>query len=65
MPGAELRVLIGYVLVVDVEKDGLVRPDELLQLLHAIPMAHPNGASRIVYLGLARTVHMYIYTHRI
>jgi len=51
--------------VVDVEKDGLVRPDELLQLLHAIPMAHPNGASRIVYLGLARTVHMYIYTHRI
>ncbi len=42
--GYELRIMVAYVFMMDVEKDGLVRPDELLQLLHAILLESPSGA---------------------
>ncbi|KAF5834021.1 hypothetical protein DUNSADRAFT_9459 [Dunaliella salina] len=45
IPAVELRLLVAYVDFMDVDKDGLVRPDELLQFLHAIPMADPNGVT--------------------
>ena len=41
--GYELRILVAYTFMRDIAKDGLVRPDELLQHLQAIPLRSPNG----------------------
>ncbi|GAX77102.1 hypothetical protein CEUSTIGMA_g4548.t1 [Chlamydomonas eustigma] len=40
--GYELRILVAYVFMQDIRKDGLVRPDEVLQYLQAIPMRSPT-----------------------
>lgn len=39
----QLRLLISYLCMMDVEKDGWVRPDEVLQLLRTIPLRAPHG----------------------
>lgn len=39
----EARVLVAFAYMMDVEKDGLVRPDDLLQALRAIPLRSPTG----------------------
>lgn len=65
-------MLIGYVLMVDVERDGLVRPDELLQTLRAIPMTFPNGAWLTLLFSMTCLLPIFccrecvstIYTHR-
>ena len=44
VPAYELRCLVAYCFMMDIEKNGLVRPDELLQHLHAIPLKSPTGA---------------------
>ena len=43
MPAYDLRLLVAHCFTADVEHDGLVRPDELLQHLHAITMQSPSG----------------------
>lgn len=43
--GHEARILVAYSFMMDVERDGLVRPDELLQALHALPMKSPTGVT--------------------
>ncbi|GLC39247.1 hypothetical protein PLESTB_001651900 [Pleodorina starrii] len=43
MPPYDVRLLVAHCFTADTEKDGLVRPDELLQHLRAIPLEAPNG----------------------
>ncbi|KAG2493237.1 hypothetical protein HYH03_008653 [Edaphochlamys debaryana] len=43
MPPYDLRLLVAHCFTADMEKDGMVRPDELLQHLRAIPLKAPNG----------------------
>ncbi|GIL82053.1 hypothetical protein Vretifemale_10957 [Volvox reticuliferus] len=47
MPAYDLRLLVAFCFTADLEKDGLVRPDELLQHLRAIPMQAPNGVTHL------------------
>jgi hypothetical protein len=49
--GYELRILVAYAFMRDISKDGLVRPDELLQHLQAIPMRGPSGEELISCKG--------------
>ncbi len=53
----EARVLVAYVFMMDVERDGFVRPDELLQALRVIPMKSPTGKED------KRPIHTYTHTH--
>lgn len=43
--GYELRVLVAYIFMRDTNKDGMVRPDELLQVRHG--MVHPGEILRM------------------
>lgn len=48
----EVRVLVAYCFMMDVERDGLVRPDELLLTLHALPLRTPAGVVHKPGFGL-------------
>ena len=57
--GYELRILVAFVFMMDIEKDGLVRPDEMLQLLHAIPMKSPDTGGWVGLWQDVATGHSY------
>ncbi|KAG2427358.1 hypothetical protein HXX76_012552 [Chlamydomonas incerta] len=60
MPPYDLRLLVAHCFTADLEKDGLVRPDELLQHLRAIPLKSPSGIThrpgfRVPAVGAGRS----------